>query len=225
MRKRGWSIAEDNDPSPNSKHARGTRPRANTDHSEDTLTAAEKQELFNSFPSHELDEDEDEDEVEMFGDDDDGDDDDDDDASGSKKRKVHDSAMNTVVEEKDDDDANVVAKEELLHQAKSRLSKWAARLFDPDRRRGLVEAPEVIPLNDEFLSSFGKREKEFDSATGRETVIEDDDLDDMDFIASASASADGGKDDDDKKAKEKGMKVRTERGSAVLALLLRIILY
>jgi hypothetical protein len=46
-----------------------------------------------------------------------------------------------------------------LEHAKKRLSKWAARLFDPNRIRGLVEPPMVIPLNDEFLKAFGKREK------------------------------------------------------------------
>ena len=53
-----------------------------------------------------------------------------------------------------------------LGVAKSRLSKWAQRLFDPDRIRGIVETPEIIPLNDEFLEAFGKREKEFDDTIG-----------------------------------------------------------
>ena len=49
-----------------------------------------------------------------------------------------------------------------LDAAKSRLSKWAQRLFDPDRPRGVIQTPEIIPMNDEFLTAFGKREKEMD---------------------------------------------------------------
>jgi cellular nucleic acid-binding protein len=64
-----------------------------------------------------------------------------------------------------------------LEAAKSKLSKWAARLFDPNRPRGLVEAPQVIPLNDEFLQAFGKREKEFDAALGRTIAIDNANLD------------------------------------------------
>ena len=55
---------------------------------------------------------------------------------------------------------------EPVDTARSRLSKWAQRLFDPDRIRGIVETPEIIPLNDEFLEAFGKREKEFDDTVG-----------------------------------------------------------
>jgi cellular nucleic acid-binding protein len=75
----------------------------------------------------------------------------------------------------------------LLEQAKSRLSKWAARLFDPNRPRGLIEPPKTIPLNDEFLIAFGKREREFDERIGRaiavdlqEIAIEAEDNDDQD---------------------------------------------
>ena len=53
-----------------------------------------------------------------------------------------------------------------LKMAQSRLSKWAARLFDPNRPRGIVEAPQTIPLNDEYLQAFGKREKAHDIARG-----------------------------------------------------------
>eukprot|EP00934_Nitzschia_sp_Nitz4_P007249 Nitzschia sp. Nitz4//scaffold14_size191712//56017//57273//NITZ4_001710-RA/size191712-processed-gene-0.8-mRNA-1//1//CDS//3329536888//7239//frame0 len=58
----------------------------------------------------------------------------------------------------------------LLEAAKSRLSKWAARLFDPDRPRGLIQAPEVIPLNDEFLQAFGRRER----ASGQRPLEEEE---------------------------------------------------
>ena len=56
--------------------------------------------------------------------------------------------------------------------AQARLSKWAARLFDPDRPRGLIEPPKTIPLNDEFLKAFGKREKEHDETMGRTIKID-----------------------------------------------------
>lgn len=64
----------------------------------------------------------------------------------------------------------------------ARLSKWAARLFDPDRPRGLVQAPQTIPLNDEFLQAFGRREK--DTVRGKaleldiqHTIVDNDDND------------------------------------------------
>jgi hypothetical protein len=71
----------------------------------------------------------------------------------------------------------------LLEHAKKRLSKFGARLFDPNRIKGLVEPPQIIPLNDEFLTAFGKREKEFDKSMGREQeygeeITSDDDDDD-----------------------------------------------
>mmetsp|Transcript_8981 Transcript_8981/g.13400 ORF Transcript_8981/g.13400 Transcript_8981/m.13400 type:complete len:594 (+) Transcript_8981:46-1827(+) len=68
-------------------------------------------------------------------------------------------------------------KEGQIEKAKSKLSKWSLRLFDPNRPRGLIEPPTVIPLNDEYLKSFGKREKEMDKAIGREIDIDDENLD------------------------------------------------
>eukprot|EP00554_Chaetoceros_debilis_P002133 CAMPEP_0194086880 /NCGR_PEP_ID=MMETSP0149-20130528/22853_1 /TAXON_ID=122233 /ORGANISM="Chaetoceros debilis, Strain MM31A-1" /LENGTH=690 /DNA_ID=CAMNT_0038770087 /DNA_START=155 /DNA_END=2227 /DNA_ORIENTATION=+ len=254
MRKRGWSIASEheNDSKPSSpSHKRSTktqtRPRSNTDHSErseDTLTAAEKLDLLNSFPSEELDGDDHHDDhpkdhansakvkvnvnvqsattkdkkaglVDAYDHDDDSDDDvhndDDSDASeedvmemfGSeddeedvnnppkKRRKLSqpdkstdtDTNTNKIDNSKGDDDENEQQQQKqkvLLLNAKQRLSKWAARLFDPDRPRGLVEAPQIIPLNDEFLTSFGKREKEFDVKTGRVLDLEDGNLDEAD---------------------------------------------
>lgn len=50
--------------------------------------------------------------------------------------------------------------------AKDRLSKWAARLFDPNRPKGVIEPPQTIPLNDEFLQAFGRREQETDAKFG-----------------------------------------------------------
>lgn len=93
----------------------------------------------------------------------------------------------------DDDDEDLFAsppeepdaKRARIEQiAKQRLSKWAARLFDPDRPRGLVEAPMQIPLNDEFLQAFGKRVKEDDDAVGVkleiDRTIDDEDKDNND---------------------------------------------
>ena len=64
-----------------------------------------------------------------------------------------------------------------LQEAKRKLSKWSQRLFDPARPRGLIETPTVIPLNDEFLKNFGKREKEMDKAIGRDITHIDVDID------------------------------------------------
>ena len=71
-------------------------------------------------------------------------------------------------------------EKKMLEVAKNKLSKWAARLFDPNRRRGLIEPPQIIPLNDEFLQAFGRREKETDAATGRSIDIDKSNLDDDD---------------------------------------------
>lgn len=73
-----------------------------------------------------------------------------------------------------------IKQQDQLDLAKNKLSKWAARLFDPNRPRGLVEAPKVIPLNDEFLTAFGKREKEFDEIAGRVVHIDKTSLDIID---------------------------------------------
>ena len=67
----------------------------------------------------------------------------------------------------------------LLNVAKSRLSKWAARLFDPDRPRGLIEPPQTIPLNDEFIKAFGKREKNHDQALGVQIDIDQHQIEDL----------------------------------------------
>lgn len=67
---------------------------------------------------------------------------------------------------------------QLLEHAKSRLSKWAARLFDPDRPKGLMQAPETIPLNDEFLKAFGQRVKQEQTGLQPITITIDSDDDD-----------------------------------------------
>jgi len=91
-------------------------------------------------------------------------------------------------------------QQEQLDFAKNKLSKWAARLFDPNRPRGLVEPPKVIPLNDEFLSAFGKREKEYDELAGRVVDIDKKSLD-----VDVSESDDEG--DGSKSKESKGQKV------------------
>lgn len=94
--------------------------------------------------------------------------------------------------------------------AQNRLSKWAARLFDPDRPRGLVEAPQVIPLSDEFLQDFGKREKAFDMARGVDLEIDRairDDDDDSLYGDTAAAESVGTK-SNDKSSNGQGFKVK-----------------
>jgi hypothetical protein len=232
LRKRGWSessineskstsfdetnIKHNNVGSISSNHRR--RPRANTDHSEDTLTPTEKQELLNTFPSdlnddvdevidEEKDEamdgrhydvnekleknddtDDEEDLIEMFGDDDSGED-----QPKKKRRKLQNDDFGKKKNEIEEE------KKINLEKAKMKLSKWSLRLFDPNRRRGLVEAPQVIPLNDEFLTQFGQREKEMDEAIGRDINIHIENLDE----AIANVIADTDADDRNKDEKEK----------------------
>ncbi len=186
FRKRGWSESSINNNYSNTttsmpvkntnKNNTIKRPRANTDHSEDTLTPAEKQELLNSFPMNELNDDHD------HHDDDDTssgamnnesfmkirDDDDDQDEEDTKPNKKKPKLDN-------DDNIKINPIQAKVEQAKLKLSKWSQRLFDPNRVRGLVEAPQIIPLNDEFLKDFGKREKEFDVILQRDIDIQEGD--------------------------------------------------
>mmetsp|Transcript_24756 Transcript_24756/g.56965 ORF Transcript_24756/g.56965 Transcript_24756/m.56965 type:complete len:1396 (-) Transcript_24756:1951-6138(-) len=72
-----------------------------------------------------------------------------------------------IVEEKLPATANPTATPASLtvDQARSLgLSKWTARLFDPDRPRGLIETPEIPEFNDVYLQEFGRREKEVHSS-------------------------------------------------------------
>ena len=92
---------------------------------------------------------------------------------------------------------------EKIDLAKSKLSKWAARLFDLNCIRGLGNRPRrefslflnysrerkslsfftiyeiSIPLNDEFLTAFGKREKEYDELIGQSADIDKTFLDNI----------------------------------------------
>lgn len=90
------------------------------------------------------------------------------DTTGDGKNNVQEKKPPVVLSQK---------QQQQLDFAKSNLSKWAARLFDPNRPRGLVEAPQVIPLNDAFLTAFGKREKEHDEISGRVVDVDTTNLD------------------------------------------------
>jgi cellular nucleic acid-binding protein len=92
-------------------------------------------------------------------------------ASNKLKRSLTDDDNDNDEKEDDDEQDEEPAQKKqkqahILTLARSRLSKWAARLFDPDRPKGLIETPKVIPLNDEFLKDFGKRTQEHDKAMG-----------------------------------------------------------
>ena len=53
--------------------------------------------------------------------------------------------------------------------------------------------PYSIPLNDEFLTAFGKREKEYDELMGRSVDIDQTSLDVVDVIDSDDEEGAGGK--------------------------------
>jgi len=211
VRKRGWSISSQNDDVDNTFHK---RPRVNTDHSEDTLTTSQKEELLKFPDMEELDiiscqnqseaidhekpqisgkdkekkgienvyscdrgeisTDDEEDKNEMFGNE-----------SNSADEKCHADTQNQakkIAFHQPIKTSGAKALKETqgnnkLEERKKSLSKWASRLFDPNRPRGLVETPQIIPLNDEFLTEFGKREKEFAKATGKVIEVDKQNLD------------------------------------------------
>ena len=204
LRQRGWSIH-----SSDSGGGGGGRPRAETLDTEPSLSESEKAHLLNHAFSSGVgdidvlavpmtlngggdnlrkgsmsDDSDDDDCLAMFGDNDtitklhNGD------GGPSRKRHKTEENGNAVTSTTN---KNVkphvqltVKQQDQLDLAKNKLSKWAARLFDPNRPRGLVEAPKVIPLNDEFLTAFGKREKEFDEIAGRVVHIDKTSLDIID---------------------------------------------
>ena len=190
MRKRGWSIHSEGEQS------HGTKQSAVTDQSEDTLTDAEKLKLLRNFPSEDSENEEgcQNDVIDMFG----SEDEDSKEAAAEvaivhKRRKVVLNGENSIDSTAMQHDDNGLEKErsaqtpnkekddemKRFDAAKGRLSKWAARLFDPNRPRGLVEPPQMIPLNDEFLKAFGKREKEHDDKTGQIIEIDHCNLDEL----------------------------------------------
>jgi len=188
LRDRGWSESSfhnnnNNNNSDNNNRNNTTstnnhqhkRPRANTDHSEFSLTPTEKQELLNSFPTNELNNDNNYEDHQNqnqhhlndhFND---------------NKNNINqtNNDNNNHNYNNDDNYNNITTRTtnnnsiqyEKVQQAKKKLSKWSQRLFDPNRPRGLVEAPQIIPLNDEFLTLFGQREKKLNDIIGR--TIED----------------------------------------------------
>jgi len=158
LRKRGWSIQSET--SAQNQSVTSTQ----TAQSEQELTEEEKRKLLDNFPRQEDDEnyhnenqpnkraklDEKQPQV------------------GSTEDKKKSGSNGTSTKDK--------VPPELLAHAKSKLSKWAARLFDPNRPRGLVQAPQIIPLSDEFLTAFGKREKLFDEKLGRKIAIDKEEI-------------------------------------------------
>jgi RNA recognition motif. (a.k.a. RRM, RBD, or RNP domain)/Zinc knuckle len=61
------------------------------------------------------------------------------------------------------------------------LSKFVRRILDPHRQpTGLIQPPQVIPLNDEFLQAFGHREKQMDQQIGRTIDIDNNLQEDSD---------------------------------------------
>lgn len=90
-------------------------------------------------------------------------------APAAKRRKTGDASLDD--DHEPETSSQQQQQQDQVEMAKKKLSKWAARLFDPDRPRGLVQAPQTIPLNDEFLTAFGRREKEHDEKLGRKIEI------------------------------------------------------
>jgi cellular nucleic acid-binding protein len=214
LRRRGWSI-----------HSEATHQSTATDENS-SLNPEEKRALLNSFPSmeddsivhgdHQRNHDNNNISTELQYDDND----DDDAASTGDVPVVVDNNIVAGDAEQTSKQGHPPPRkrrkledgvEEIMHVEKSvapsrqrgngtiQLSKWASRLFDPDRPRGVLEPPQTIPLNDEFLTEFGKREKEFDSLVGRQfhvdhVIADDDDDDDEDhttLVREVAASTKG----------------------------------
>jgi len=117
--------------------------------------------------------------------------------SGDETSNTGEGKKNNMIQEKKPRVVLSQKQQEQFDLAKNKLSKWAARLFDPNRPRGLVEAPQVIPLNDEFLTAFGKREKEYDQISGRvvdidKTLLDTETLDDDAATRSSDSVGDKG---------------------------------
>ena len=201
LRKRGWSESESpiskkqNQKKQQQQEQQQRRPRSNTDATEDTLSVGAKQELLHSFPCP--------DELRMSDDDDDDDDDDEgvirikslneaeevEEAPSKKRRKLNDTtatsststvAAKTTSSTEQQHQHQQKERSEKLEKAKQKLSKWSLRLFDPNRPRGIIEVPQEIPLNDEFLKSFGKRTKMMNGLLGKDDDVENIQSDDDD---------------------------------------------
>lgn len=68
-----------------------------------------------------------------------------------------------------------------LNRRKAQLSKWSLQFLESTKaqqRRTIIEPPQIIPLNGVYLKEFGKREREYDEAYGKNVKIERSTLDD-----------------------------------------------
>ena len=154
LRQRGWSIQSSDDPS---SHRGGGRARAEstaTIATEPSLSHDEKVALMNSafegryddveivVPTTRMKHDENEksDYIDMFGEEEKSFDGGDEKEEHPKKRRKLDPSE--IQNEKQKVELTQFQQEK-LDLAKSKLSKWAARLFDPNRPRGLVEPPQT----------------------------------------------------------------------------------
>ena len=128
-------------------------------------------------------------------------------ARAPKRRKLEDGSSQIGGTPKQPSKGQTISSvdPQLVEHAKQRLSKWAARLFDPNRPRGLIEPPQTIPLNDEFLSAFGKREREFDEQEGRKLELDSKIHDETENGESENAETDPSL---TSKATERGRKVK-----------------
>jgi hypothetical protein len=95
-------------------------------------------------------------------------------------------------------------------QSQFKLSKWAARLFDPNRVRGVIEPPEILPQNDEFLRAFGLREKaDREGQDQAEAINENDDAIVIDVDKESEDNTNSGnKNKDGSVVPEEGSKVK-----------------
>eukprot|EP00956_Cyclotella_meneghiniana_P035214 scaffold112720_cov37-Cyclotella_meneghiniana.AAC.1 len=205
LRQRGWSIQSSDDNTITTRPNQRARAESTaTAATEPSLSHDEKVALMNSaFDNVHDDSNDDDDDIVIPGIDvpdshdageDSCDNNDDNDHRKKKKRKLSSlesktsnsqEAMTTPRHQQQPPHVELTTfQQEKLDLAKGKLSKWAARLFDPNRIRGLVEPPKTIPLNDEFLTAFGKREKEYDELIGRSADIDKTSLDIIDVHGS-----------------------------------------
>lgn len=171
LRQRGWSIqSSSDDPSTHRDAGRARAESTATIATEPSLSHDEKVALMNSafedvnnddddveivIPQGKIDSDTSNDSkegdyLEMFGDDDDDEGVEDENARKRRKLDPDESAAAAAAGAGGGAGKQTRKRVELtqfqqekLDLAKSKLSKWAARLFDPNRPRGLVEPPQT----------------------------------------------------------------------------------
>lgn len=160
LRQRGWSIQSSDDPSFHSRTGRARAESTATIATEPSLSHDEKVALMNCAfedvddveivipPAGRIDRNESKDSkedegdyLEMFGDDEK------EEENPRKRRKLdsdEDKDGAAAANQKQQKRVELTQfQQEKLDLAKSKLSKWAARLFDPNRPRGLVEPPQT----------------------------------------------------------------------------------